>query len=247
MKPRFLLGGLGAALAVGAAVLSFPRAADATRSLPIWKLKAVLVKGNCAIAESQLISAAGLTRGENIFTIDLAAAAERVARNPWVSGCRLARILPDRIIIEVTERTPAAVFQNGDGFHLADDSGALLQKVETPSTWPSLPLVTAGDATVSAADAVATGIGIARAMALWKGSLPPVSEIVVFSGGGAEVFAIDRPLRVILPSGPAEGAVHQWASLGPLLASFGEKNHSLDLRHRGRAYLRQEVAGGTQG
>ena len=243
---RIILTG-GALLTIGAAAVSLPRATDAARSLPFWGLKAVLITGNRAVTDSQILAAAGLTTGQNIFLVDLTAAAARVTGNPWIAACRMARVLPDRIVIEVTEQAPAAVLQRPDGFRLTDASGRTLQAVETPQAFPTLPLITAGDESVTDVEAVGAGLSISGAFAAWKGTLPPVSEIVVFPGGRAEVFALDRPLRVILSVDDPDEAVRRWASLGPVLAAAGNRAHALDLRHRGRAYLRQEETGGTQG
>jgi cell division septal protein FtsQ len=63
--------------------------------------------------------------GQNAFTASAALAAERVGRLPAVQRARVSVSLPDRALVEVTERAPLMVLTFSGGWLYADGSGAL--------------------------------------------------------------------------------------------------------------------------
>jgi len=72
--------------------------------------------------------------------VDLAKVRERLLDYGWISDARVSRRLPDTLVIDIVERTPAAVWQNNGQLMLIDAAGTLLEPV-SPDAMPRLPLV----------------------------------------------------------------------------------------------------------
>jgi cell division protein FtsQ len=132
--------GLGIALVIGA---SFGAAWLTHRHVTTsgrFAVNSVEVAGNERRGSDAITAESGLTLGVNVFTVDLDSARTRILADPWVADAALARRLPGTIVIQVTERVPAALVAIGDLF-LVDADGAPFKKLE-PGDPVELPLIT---------------------------------------------------------------------------------------------------------
>jgi cell division protein FtsQ len=72
--------------------------------------------------------------------VDLAAVREKLLRYGWIADAHVSRRLPDTLLVDIVERTPAAVWQDRGELTLIDAKGVLLEPVK-PDAIPDLPLV----------------------------------------------------------------------------------------------------------
>ena len=72
--------------------------------------------------------------------VDLDAIRARLMTFPWIKDARVSRRLPDTLVVDVVERTPAALWQNGRRLFLIDGDGVALREVH-PDAVPTLPTV----------------------------------------------------------------------------------------------------------
>ncbi len=72
--------------------------------------------------------------------VDLDAIRDRLLRFGWVKDARVSRRLPDGLVIDIVERTPAALWQNREQLSLVDRDGVVLDRVPV-SQMPDLPLL----------------------------------------------------------------------------------------------------------
>jgi cell division protein FtsQ len=72
--------------------------------------------------------------------VDLAAVREKLLRYGWIADAHVSRRLPDTLLVDIVERTPAAVWQDRGELTLIDAEGVLLEPVK-PDAIPDLPLV----------------------------------------------------------------------------------------------------------
>ena len=77
--------------------------------------------------------------------VDLSATRERLLRFGWIREARVSRRLPDTLVIDVIERQPVAIWQNGGRLTLIDGEGVALEPVRVEAM-PDLPLVIGLDA-----------------------------------------------------------------------------------------------------
>jgi cell division protein FtsQ len=72
--------------------------------------------------------------------IDLEETRARLLRFGWVQDARVSRRLPDTLVVDIVERTPAAVWQHNQQLSLIDREGVVLEAVPVDAM-PDLPLV----------------------------------------------------------------------------------------------------------
>ncbi len=75
-----------------------------------------------------------------MLRVDLEHVRDRLLAYGWVQDAYVARRLPDRLLIHITEREPAAVWQANGQLTLIDAEGRLLAPVDA-ANMPDLPLV----------------------------------------------------------------------------------------------------------
>ena len=72
--------------------------------------------------------------------VDLEAVRGKLLRYGWIADAHVSRRLPDTLLVDIVERTPAAVWQDRGELTLIDKDGVLLESVK-PDAIPDLPLV----------------------------------------------------------------------------------------------------------
>ncbi|MBJ6120641.1 cell division protein FtsQ/DivIB [Sphingomonas mollis] len=72
--------------------------------------------------------------------VDLESVRQNLLRYGWIADAHVSRRLPDTLLIDIVERTPAAVWQDRGELTLIDAQGVLLEPVR-PDAIPALPLV----------------------------------------------------------------------------------------------------------
>lgn len=87
----------------------------------------VIVEGRTNIDTDTLKNAIGVTPGESLFGIDIHAVHARITAISWVKDVQVRRVLPDRLIVTITERLPMALWLDApNGPAVIDDEGVLL-------------------------------------------------------------------------------------------------------------------------
>ena len=88
-----------------------------------FKVEKITVTGNSRYTADQIVEAAGIQTGDNMFFLNKYNASEQItAALPYVETVRISRQLPDTLVVTVTECTaPAAVQQEGKLWLLSGD------------------------------------------------------------------------------------------------------------------------------
>ena len=90
----------------------------------------IQIAGNTHLSHAQLLSVFGEDVERNIFAIPLGGRRDELEQLPWVAHATVMRLLPNRLRISVTERTPVAFVrqatQDLSQIGLVDASGVLL-------------------------------------------------------------------------------------------------------------------------
>lgn len=131
----------------------------------VFQISGVDVKGVRRLSENEIRDIGGIFAGQNIFLVDIEAAARQARTHPWVKDVRIHRRLPNRISMLITERTPHAVLDAGGERYLIDDEGVAIERRAKRGDPPELPLVIIRDCAVSLGERVgAKGIHGATAL-----------------------------------------------------------------------------------
>jgi cell division protein FtsQ len=78
------------------------------------------------VTRGQIIEVMGGDIGRNIFFISLDRRQKQLEQIPWVESASVMRFAPDRIRIQIRERTPVAFARIGSKIMLVDSGGALM-------------------------------------------------------------------------------------------------------------------------
>lgn len=105
-----------------------------------FRLGAIQVMGASKLAEPDILAAAALSNGQPLMGLDLEALKARVETVGWVKQARVSRMLPDTVMISVTERRQLAVWQHQGRSVVIDERGRIIPEAD-PAQFAGLPLV----------------------------------------------------------------------------------------------------------
>lgn len=101
-----------------------------TISSPYFQIKEVLVRGCKELTEKEILSSAAIKPSQNLLAINLSTIARRIESNPWVKEVSIGREFPNRLVINLQERTAVALVKRDNGFNLMDLDGVAFKKLE---------------------------------------------------------------------------------------------------------------------
>ena len=94
-----------------------------------FKTETILVEGNQRYSDQEIIEAAGLQLGGNLYLMNKYDHAQAIFRSlPYVESASINRKLPDTLLVEVNECTAAASVPAEGGAWLMSMNGKLLEK-----------------------------------------------------------------------------------------------------------------------
>ncbi len=85
------------------------------------------VTGNENVTKAQIMEVMGADIGRNIFFIPLAQQKLQLEQIPWVESASVMRFVPNRLKVEIHERTPVAFARVGPRIFLIDAGGTLME------------------------------------------------------------------------------------------------------------------------
>jgi cell division protein FtsQ len=86
--------------------------------------------GNHVVSREAVLQPFARDRNRSVLLIPLDVRRSQLQQLPWVESARVLRILPNRIRVELTERTPIALLRNGRDLALIDAHGVVLDRPE---------------------------------------------------------------------------------------------------------------------
>jgi cell division protein FtsQ len=168
------------------------------------------IEGRLHLTKEQIADVFKADLRRNIFNVPLADRQADIERLPWTEHATVMRLLPDRIRVQVAERTPVAFVRQGTQIGLIDSNGVLLDMPQDDAGNPhySFPVLTG----ISTKDPISTRVarmGIYRQFML---DLDSSGE--KFTQNLSEVDVSDpEDVKALITSGSTDILVH-----------FGEEN-----------------------
>lgn len=102
---------------------------DFVAASPYFAVREIQVNAGEHVGGKEIVAAAGLRHGMNIWKIDPVHIEKRIGRHPWVRNVVVRREFPRRVVIEVEERRPKAIVASGKLFYV-DGDGVVFKEVE---------------------------------------------------------------------------------------------------------------------
>ena len=169
--------------------------------------------------------------------VDVAAIREKLLSFGWVKDARVSRRLPDRLVIDIVERKPAALWQDRQRLSLIDAEGVVLDRVPI-SAMPDLPLLIGPGANARSSEL--------NGLLASAPTLKPQLESASWVGRRRWDLHFQSGETVALPEGDAEAkaALAKFARLDKSGGLLGRGIVRFDLRIPGKMVVRLPRAPG---
>ena len=191
------------------------------------------------VVTDELRRAADAAGGERApqALVDVSAIRDRLLQFGWVKDARVSRRLPDTLVIDIVERTPAAMWQNSGALALIDSEGVVLDRVQVDKM-PDLPLLI-GPGANSEEQPLERLIAAAP-------TLKPQLASATWVGGRRWDLNLQSGETLALPEGegPARAALTKFAQLDKSAGLIGRGIVRFDLRVPGKMIVRLPRAPG---
>lgn len=104
-------------------------------------IKEVIIQGNDCLSEDEIFFNSGIKFGENIFKLNLKKSINSLKQEPRIKEVEIKRVIPNKIIISLTEREAAAIVHIGEEYFFSTKEGIVLSKIDRPEEGFALPLL----------------------------------------------------------------------------------------------------------
>jgi len=167
----------------------------------------VRIEGTRIVPSADIFHLAAVPMDQRLYDVQLAEVRDRVRRNPFVRDVAVHRDPPDRILIQVEERTPVAVVAAHNTFYV-DAEGMLMPVIRSEDAF-DLPIIT-GVAKVQSCE---TGrrlthpairealLLVMAARQLHDGLYRRISEVHVDVSGDLLMYTADTGVPVVVGRG----------------------------------------------
>lgn len=166
---------------------------------------AISVEGNRNVTRAQMLAVFAGDVDRNIFRVPLEERKAELEQVPWVKRVTVMRLLPDRLRVELTERTPVAFVREGGHIRLVDEDGVLLEMGSNPAADErySFPVVTG----IRAEDPLSTRRARMRIVEEFTSDLDSAGERI--SSKLSEVDVSDpEDVKALIPENGSDVLVH---------------------------------------
>lgn len=104
-----------------------------------FRIAKIEVDGNDLVMDKEILKLARIRKKDSIWSVDLKAAENRIASNPWIGKVSVFRRHPDAVRIQVEEKKPVALLKSNGRFYALDREMTLLPA--NPGKCYTLPIL----------------------------------------------------------------------------------------------------------
>ena len=208
-------GGVAITVALVAVVVTYgPVLASAIADHPYFSVTEIVVTPTQHVRAGSLLESVDLRAGVSLWRVDPETLAATLEAQPWIRRANVRREFPRRLVVDVTERKPAAILYL-DQLYYVDNTGLAFVRVGDRDPL-DLPFLTGIEAAIVADERPFARHAIRQALRLLHSmqvaGLPfRVSEVHIDRERGITVFPIEP--RVALTFG--------WSGFGSKLTRLG--------------------------
>jgi cell division protein FtsQ len=182
----------------------------------------------------------GVAQG-NIWSLSSRDIGHRLRTHPWVRSVSVRKVFPDRLVVRIEERKPAAMV-NLDALYYVDEEGTIFKRLTAydPKNFPIVTGFSRGELT--ARDAV-TLQNLRKTLELLRctesGVLRQnISEVHFDAQEGYTLVTRDSGLQLKIGMMDFREAMKRIEEAMPKLSSVGQARGIVDLKTAGRIYVR---------
>ena len=194
-----------------------------------FSVKVVTLSGIARLGEREILDIAGVTPNSSIPFFDVDAARVKLEKTPLVASASVRKLYPNRLVVDIVERAPVALWQRGGEVDIVAADGAALDELKD-ARLNDLPFV--------------VGKGANKRLKEYLGLLDAAQELRARIEAG--VFVSERRWNLHMKTGvEVKLPEDDPASVMPALLKLEREQRilerdilSLDLRQPGRAFAR---------
>ena len=124
---RILAGGI-AALSVGFVLYEAASYLLYSPSVLLQSADQIEIQGNRFVPPEAIAEKFSADMGRSVVRVPLTERRDAIETLPWVEEAHVQRVLPNRIRVEIAERTPVAFLRTGSDLSLVDAKGVILDR-----------------------------------------------------------------------------------------------------------------------
>lgn len=185
-------------------------------------IERVDVMGEGRLREEDVRRALGVYAGDYLFGIDMDNAQKRVESLSWVDRAVVRRLWPDRIVVQIIERQPYALWQHQGELKVVDVSGTTITDADA-TKFTQLTLFVGEKAGEQAAD-------IRQMMGEFPYIAPRIESFVNVSDSRWDMILDDGAVRVMLPEQNMRAALRQLQDLQARSRILDRTIETIDMR-----------------
>jgi cell division protein FtsQ len=119
-----------------------------------FRIASVTINGRKQLSQDEILAVGGVNGRSSLLFLDAAVVRDKLKANPWIADATVLKLYPDRLQIDITERSAFALWQQDGGMSVISEDGAVLEPYVT-RRFVSLPLVVGKGADSRARDFLA--------------------------------------------------------------------------------------------
>ncbi len=105
-----------------------------------FPIATVAITGEKHLSREEILAAAGVTPRSSLLFFDVVDARARLLTNPWIAEATVQKLLPDHLVISISERAAFALWQKAGRVGVIADDGTVLEPYVL-ARYVELPLV----------------------------------------------------------------------------------------------------------
>lgn len=140
---RLMWGGAGmtVVLAVFGSALALYSYSKGSLRFRVDSSDHIEIAGNEHVSRGEILEVFGADIGRNILFVPLEERKQQLEQVPWIESASVMRLLPDRLRVQIRERTPVAFVQLGSRVSLVDAKGVIMELPATARQDYSFPVI----------------------------------------------------------------------------------------------------------
>jgi cell division protein FtsQ len=119
-----------------------------------FPIATVAISGERHLSRDEILAAAGVSTRSSLLFFDVADARARLLTNPWIAEATVQKLLPDRLVISISERAAFALWQKAGRVGVIAEDGTVLEPSVLPR-YADLPFVVGAGAETRAKEFLA--------------------------------------------------------------------------------------------
>lgn len=196
---------------------------------PHFALREIDIKPTAHLPRADILALAAVAPGDRLLALQSDAIAARIAEHPWVASVRVSRRLPDKLIIDTTERTAEAVALLG-GLYLVDSSGRPFKR-STMAEAEILPVITGVGREIYVDEPKVAEAALREGLVVLKaynsgGKRPVLSEVSLHPRHGISLFLREGGAEIGLGRGDLDKKLARFDRILEAVKSEGARGLS---------------------